>query len=71
MGINVGGIDLTASAIDSEFRIRVLEKVLDRVMQRMGGAGVVIPNNELEAIRNEVLRELQAKYPRSGINFTR
>ena len=67
MGINVGGIDLTASVLDSEYKIKVLEKVIDKILIKMGG--VTLTPQELEIIRKEAVAELQKKYPTAGIDL--
>ena len=45
MSIKIGGIDVTESVINSEYRISVLEKVLDLLMQR---TSVPITQKEIE-----------------------
>jgi hypothetical protein len=65
MSIKIGGIDVTESVINSEYRINVLEKVLDLLMQR---TSVPITQKEIEGIREKALKELGEKYPEAGIH---
>ncbi|CAI8184025.1 MAG: Uncharacterised protein [Formosa sp. Hel1_33_131] len=65
MSIKIGGIDVTESVINSEYRISVLEKVLDLLMQR---TSVPITQKEIEDIRKVSLDELGVKYPEAGIH---
>ena len=36
MGMKVGGIDLAKSVIDAEFRIGVLERIIEKLMSQLG-----------------------------------
>ena len=65
MSIKIGGIDVTESVINSEYRINVLEKVLDLLIQR---TSVPITQKEIEEIREKALKELGEKYPEAGIH---
>jgi hypothetical protein len=66
MSINIGGIDLAQSALDSEFRIIVLEKVVEKLLTKIGGTTALSPA-ELESLRADAFRELQKKYPAAGL----
>lgn len=65
MSIKIGGIDLTESVINSEYRILVLEKVIDILIQR---TKIGITPDEIEAIRQQAIKELDEKYPSAGIH---
>ena len=66
MGISVGGIDLTDSVINAEFRIGVLERIVDRLI-RVAPPGA-LTEADMTRIRAEVLSSLQRKYPQAGIS---
>ncbi len=66
MGINIGGIDIAQSTIDAEFKIAVLEKIVEKMLNKMGGVAI-ISENELNMIRENALKELQIKYPNAGL----
>ncbi len=65
MPIKFAGIDLADSAINTEFRVGVLERLVDRLL-RQAPPGTVT-EADMEAIRKEVLESLQRKYPDAGI----
>lgn len=65
MFIRVVGVDAVDSAINNEFRLAVLEKVVARLI-RLAPPGS-FTEKDFEQIREEVLTTLQRKYPRSGL----
>ena len=67
MGIKFGEIDAT-QILDNEFRIGVLEKLLEWVVNN--NPGIMRPNQkEVEEIRKAVISNLHKKYPKSGIEY--
>jgi len=68
MSISVGGINIPNSLIDCEWRIGVLERLLDRVIPHVA-PGVITPQI-VEQMRNEVFANLQKKYPDAGLSRT-
>jgi len=66
MGINIGGIDIAQSTLDAEYKIAVLEKIVEKMLNKMGGLAI-ISEAELNAIRENALKELQIKYPNAGL----
>ena len=66
MGISIAGIDLTDSVINAEYRIGVLERIIDRLL-RVAPTGTM-NDADMRAIRAEVLAALQKKYPDAGIS---
>lgn len=64
MGIKFGEIDAT-QIIENEYRIGVLERIIELILQR--SSITVIKPNEIQAIRDNVIIQLQKKYPNSGI----
>ena len=67
MGIKFGEID-SGQILDNEFRIGVLELVLDLLVRKNPGI-TGFTGEELETIREEVATRLKAKYPKSGIEY--
>jgi len=65
MSISVGGINIPNSLIDCEWRIGVLEAILDRIIPYVP-AGTITPQ-VVEQIREDVFAKLQRKYPEAGL----
>lgn len=65
MGVSIAGIDLADSAINAEFRITVLERIVDRLLAN-APPGTLTPL-DMTTIRRESLSALQRKYPQAGI----
>jgi hypothetical protein len=65
MGVKFGEID-SGQILDNEFRIMVLERVIDRLLQTNS---VALAGLDMNAIRQDVVSELQKKYPNSGISI--
>lgn len=65
MSIQVGGVDLLDSVLNNEFRLAVLEKVIDRLI-RVAPPGA-LTDKDLEKFREEAIREMQHKYPGAGL----
>ncbi|MGD9110335.1 MAG: hypothetical protein PVG93_05295 [Phycisphaerales bacterium] len=70
MGIKIGDIDVASQLIENEYRIMVLENVIDRMITRINylGAKPITPA-EMNDIRRSVVEQLQKKYPNSGIKL--
>ena len=65
MGINIGGIDITNSVLNSELRIAILEKTVQLLIER--STGTPITQAEIDMIREAALNDLMEKYPNAGI----
>lgn len=63
--MNVNGVNLLQSAIDSEHRILVLEKLIERILPHVPGHELT--QEKVEEIKKEAIQELQKKYPEAGI----
>ncbi|WP_043766593.1 hypothetical protein [Algiphilus aromaticivorans] len=65
MGVKFGEID-SSQILDNEFRILVLERVVDHLLTSnpTGALGLDIQN-----IRKDVLEVMKKKYPNSGIEL--
>jgi len=66
VGVKFGEIDVT-QIIENEFRIGVLERLVELLINRMPAVNVT--PEELAMIRKEVVKQLQKKYPESGIEL--
>lgn len=64
MSISIGGINLFRQGLDSEYRITILELVLERIILK--SPGIVTPEEIAEA-KEAALILLKAKYPDAGI----
>lgn len=65
MSISIGDINIIDSAINSEYKIIVLEKIIERLLQTtLVGT---LTSQDVEKIRNEAIELLQKKYPTAGI----
>ena len=67
MSIKIGDVDLFDSAVNTEFRVAILERVIDRLL-RAAPPGTLSPQ-DMEKIRAEVLAEMQKKYPSAGLGW--
>ena len=65
MSIKIGDIDLVDSVINTEFRVAVLEKILDKVL-RTAPPGT-LTQFDVETIRSQTFEELKKKYPMAGL----
>ena len=61
MSISVGGINIIDSIINSEYRITILEMIVDRLLQKVPAG--TLTNQDIEKIRNDTIELLQKKYP--------
>lgn len=67
MGAKFGEIDIS-QILDNEFRIGVLENVIDLLIRKnptLRG----FTQQEIEGIREQVANNLKRKYPNSGIEY--
>ena len=65
MGIKFGEID-ASQILDNEFRILVLERVVDKILSANPAVAGTL---DIAAVRNEVIEILKKKYPNSGIGL--
>jgi hypothetical protein len=65
LGIKFGEID-ASQILDNEFRILVLERVVDRLLAVNPASASGL---DINAIRAEVVEILKKKYPNSGIGL--
>jgi len=70
MSIQIGEVNVAAQILDNEFRVAVLEKVVDHLIAKfpiLGGPPIT--PSDLARIRQQVLADMQRKYPNSGITL--
>lgn len=68
MGIKIGEIDITKQGLDNEFRLGVLELLLEKIIN--DNPSLIKPNQgDLDTLRRKVVEQLQNKYPNSGIKL--
>ena len=67
MGAKFGEIDIS-QILDNEFRIGVLENVIDLLM-RKNPTLIGFTQQEIDGIREQVANNLKRKYPNSGIEY--
>lgn len=65
MSIRIGGIDLADSVINAEYRIGVLEKIVQQLAQYAPPGA--ISQDFIEKARDQTLSEMQQKYPDAGL----
>jgi hypothetical protein len=66
MGIKIGEIDVVDTAINTEFRLAVLEQVIDKLIT-VAPIGAITPQ-DIQIMRDKALTQIKAKYPNSGIH---
>lgn len=70
MGIKIGDIDIAQQGLETEFRLSVLEHLLEQIINL--NPTLNKPNQEeLNNIRKKVVEILKKKYPNSGIELTK
>lgn len=65
MSIHIGGLDLTDTVVNLEFRMGVLERVMDKVAAFVPAGALT--QADLEAIREQVMKDMQKRYPDLGL----
>ena len=67
MGIKFGEID-AGQILDNEFRVGVLERLLDWLLKENPQLRRPSPD-DVRRLRREAVEVLQKKYPKSGISY--
>lgn len=70
MGIKIGDIDIVKQGLETEFRLGVLEHLLEQIINTNPALNKPT-QEELNGIRAKVVEILKKKYPNSGIELTK
>lgn len=65
MSISVGGVNIIDTALNTELRVMVLEKIIDRLLAVVPPGTLTQPM--LDQIRRDCVAEIKRKYPDAGI----
>jgi hypothetical protein len=65
MSISVGGIDLASGVLDAQYRIAVLEMVVERLL-KFAPPGA-ITESDLKSFQDRAFENMQKRYPQAGI----
>jgi hypothetical protein len=71
MAKTIYGMDVDQTLVAHEFRILVLEGVLDLVMARIPTAAPVVKTEEISDIRRRAIDKLNAKYPQARLSYSK
>ncbi|OAI43427.1 hypothetical protein AYO41_00005 [Verrucomicrobia bacterium SCGC AG-212-E04] len=63
------GVDLPEAIVNCEWRVAVLERIIDRILAHVPTAAVTA--KELEDLRRDALAELKLKYPEADLHRTK
>lgn len=66
MNIKIAGIDLFSQGLDNEYRIAMLERIVEKILLKNPTA---LSQKDLADIRSDVVKILQQKYPEAGIDL--
>ena len=64
MGVKIGGIDVFRQSLESEYRITVLEMIMEEILKKDPS---LISQKEIEGMQQKAIKLLQTKYPSAGI----
>lgn len=67
MAIKIGGIDVVQSIVDCQFRVAVLERIVDHLASRLP-YGTLTPA-DLDRFRHEAFDLVKQRYPELGLEF--
>ena len=67
MSLEVGGINLVEAIVNAEYKIGVLERLVNRLAHAAPESEIT--NAIVEEFRRETLEELKKKYPNAGISL--
>jgi hypothetical protein len=70
MGIKIGDIDIAQQGLETEFRLSVLEHIIEQIINSNPTLNKPT-QEELSDIRKKVVELLKKKYPNSGIELTK
>ena len=62
MSISVGGINLAEELLNTQLRVSVLEKIVERLANNRS-----ISQQDMEQFRAESMRDIQNRFPDAGV----
>ena len=68
MGLKFGGLDI-GQMIENDFRISVLEHLLESILRTNEGRIIPPSKREIDEIRQKVFKDLQERYPNSKLSM--
>ena len=68
MGLKLGGLDI-GQIIENDFRISVLEYLLEWILKTNEGRIIPPSEQEIDEIRQKVFKDLQERYPNSKLSM--
>lgn len=63
------GVNLPEAIVNTEWRVAVLERIIDRILAAVPAAAVSA--KDLEDLRRDALAELKLKYPEAELHRTK
>ncbi len=68
MGLKFGGLDI-GQIIENDFRISVLEHLLEWILKANEGRIIPPSKQEIDEIRQKVFEDLQKRYPNAELSM--
>jgi hypothetical protein len=70
MSLQIGDVNVVSQLLENEFRVSVLEQVVNHLVAKFPSVGEPpITPDDLARIREQVVADMQRKYPESGITL--
>jgi hypothetical protein len=72
-GLKIGDVDVVDQVLQNEYDVKLIYKILNFIfLKGQAGQPITPPTpEELDEMRQDVVRELQQKYPNSGVQLIR
>lgn len=70
MSMRIGDVEVDSEIIQQQYRIGVLEKVVEVMLNSFPRIGGLISQQQMLEIRRSVVAELQKKYPNSNVKLS-
>jgi hypothetical protein len=69
MVVKLGDLDITKQIVENEYRIGVLEAILEWIVNRHFSSFPPITQEVMQGIREKVIEDLKNRYPNVNINI--
>ncbi len=66
MAIKIDNVDMISQIIENEFKIKVLEKLVDSILSANPN---ILSEEEIKALKTKTLKDMQEKYPASSLEL--